>query len=220
MNSVITTTLPFLFLFSILFLANSSSSRTLPTDPDQVALAEDLGEPVLYIVLTSQPPNGEDKYHFYLRILTRVFDSEEAAKEALVTSYNHAITGFAAKLTPSYLAKLSEQPEVLTIFKDDAIGLHQELLTQATQAPQASDPPIGPALYIVFTSKPPTEEDENQFYLRILTRVFDTEEAAENALVIQYKHAISGFAAKLTPKQVSILLEQPEVLTVIKDEAF
>uniref|UniRef100_A0A7N0ZZU8 Inhibitor I9 domain-containing protein n=1 Tax=Kalanchoe fedtschenkoi TaxID=63787 RepID=A0A7N0ZZU8_KALFE len=210
----------------VLFLFTTSSCRSLPTDPDQEASSAPVAlaghptgpRPVIYIVLTSEPPNKEDKIHFYLRILTRVFGSEEAARNALVYTYTHAITGFSAILTPRQLAKLSEQPEVVSVFKNGAVDIDQAVLL--AQAPHARDL-TGSALYIVLTSEPPKQEDRDQFYLRILTRVFDSDEDAKNALVISYKHAINGFAAKLTPDQVSTLLEQSsEVLTVIKDEAF
>ncbi|KAL6513568.1 hypothetical protein OROGR_021054 [Orobanche gracilis] len=53
-------------------------------------------------------PEGEDPEAYYIRILSSVFGSEEAAKEALVYSYKTAASGFSAKLTPDQVAEISK----------------------------------------------------------------------------------------------------------------
>ncbi|KAJ8541719.1 hypothetical protein K7X08_002535 [Anisodus acutangulus] len=44
------------------------------------------------------------------------------------------------------------------------------------------------------------------------------EEAAKEALIYSYKHAASGFSAKLTPEQVSELSKKPGVLQIVPSE--
>lgn len=45
-----------------------------------------------------------------------------------------------------------------------------------------------------------------------------SEEAAKEALIYSYKHAASGFSAKLTAEQVSELSKQPGVLQVVPSQ--
>ncbi|XP_019180389.1 PREDICTED: subtilisin-like protease SBT3.6 [Ipomoea nil] len=75
----------------------------------------------VYIVVTEKP-NG-DPTTTYVRMLTSLFDSEEAAKKALIYVYQFSVQGFAAKLTPQQAKSLSEYPGVISVEKDQMMSL-------------------------------------------------------------------------------------------------
>ncbi|KAM3233116.1 hypothetical protein T459_17189 [Capsicum annuum] len=82
----------------------------------------------------------------------------------------------------------------------------------------SSQAPSGEAkVHIVYTEKPEDQEPE-EYHIKTLTSLLGSEEAAKEALLYSYKHAASGFSAKLTAEQVSELSKQPGVLQVVPSQ--
>ncbi|KAI4321175.1 hypothetical protein MLD38_034591 [Melastoma candidum] len=71
-----------------------------------------------------------------------------------------------------------------------------------------------PAVHIVYTERPEVDDHES-VHIRTLSAVLGSEEKAKDSLVYVYKHAASGFSAKLTSDQVALLSKQPGVIQVI-----
>ncbi|KAG1331115.1 subtilisin-like protease SBT3.5 [Cocos nucifera] len=65
---------------------------------------------------------------------------------------------------------------------------------------KAKDEATNTAVYIVLVEKPEGIQLE-AFYLKTLSAVLGSTEAAKNALIDSYKFATYGFAARLTQKQ-------------------
>ncbi|XP_019238815.1 PREDICTED: subtilisin-like protease SBT3.17 [Nicotiana attenuata] len=91
------------------------------------------------------------------------------------------------------------------------------LLIAAIVTMADSQPSIEAKVHIVYTEKPEDLEAED-YHIKTLTSVLGSEEAAKEALIYSYKHAASGFSAKLTAEQVSELSKQPGVLQVVPSQ--
>ncbi|XP_073057699.1 subtilisin-like protease SBT3.4 [Primulina eburnea] len=74
--------------------------------------------------------------------------------------------------------------------------------------------------YIVYLSEPTTKgECPKERCLRILSSVFPSKKAAEEALIYAY-NVIPGFAATMTFHQATLLKEQAEVVNVVRDKMY
>ncbi|KAL0365815.1 UNVERIFIED_CONTAM: Subtilisin-like protease SBT3.1 [Sesamum radiatum] len=59
-------------------------------------------------------------------------------------------------------------------------------------------------VHIIYTERP-HDQDPEAYHIKTLSSVLGSEDAAKKALLYSYKHAASGFSAKLTPEQVSAI---------------
>ncbi|PAN19367.1 hypothetical protein GQ55_3G258600 [Panicum hallii var. hallii] len=75
------------------------------------------------------------------------------------------------------------------------------------------------AVHIVYVDRPEGADPE-EFHLRTLTPVLGSEQKAKDAVLYHYKHAASGFSAKLTPQQVEELKKQPCVLQIVPSQTY
>ncbi|KAF8719665.1 hypothetical protein HU200_024409 [Digitaria exilis] len=88
--------------------------------------------------------------------------------------------------------------------------------TEQNAAPAAAQEA---AVHIVYVDRPEGADPE-EFHLRTLTPVLGSEQKAKDAVLYHYKHAASGFSAKLTPQQVEELKKQPGVLQVVPSQNY
>ncbi|KAJ6734874.1 PROTEINASE INHIBITOR PROPEPTIDE [Salix purpurea] len=80
-------------------------AKSVPSMADSSAAAS------VQIVYTKRPQHEEpEAYH--IRTLASVLGSEDAAKEALLYSYNTVASGFSPKLTPELLGVLQVVPNM------------------------------------------------------------------------------------------------------------
>ncbi|XP_011074936.1 subtilisin-like protease SBT3.4 [Sesamum indicum] len=73
-------------------------------------------------------------------------------------------------------------------------------------------------VHIIYTERP-HDQDPEAYHIKTLSSVLGSEDAAKKALLYSYKHAASGFSAKLTPEQVSAISKQPGVLQVVASQS-
>ncbi|KAL5231381.1 hypothetical protein ABZP36_030157 [Zizania latifolia] len=66
-------------------------------------------------------------------------------------------------------------------------------------------------VHIVYVSRP-EGADPKEFHIRTLAAILGSEEKAKEAVLYHYKHAASGFSAKLTPQQVKELKSESSSL--------
>ncbi|XP_049932418.1 subtilisin-like protease SBT3.18 [Nymphaea colorata] len=59
-----------------------------------------------------------------MQLLSSLFDSEDDARDALIYSYKHSFSGFAAKLNSTQAATLSGYDEVVSVFKSRLLKIH------------------------------------------------------------------------------------------------
>ncbi|KAG8389681.1 hypothetical protein BUALT_Bualt01G0004100 [Buddleja alternifolia] len=101
-------------------------------------------------------------------------------------------------------------PSVLLIMNTQVDASH------APSHSPLSTPKDDTHIYVVYTSgRPSKDQNKLAYYLKILSSAIGSETANE-ALIRSYS-IVSGFAAKLYPRQVALLKKQPEVAYVIRD---
>ncbi|KAE9592453.1 putative peptidase S8 propeptide/proteinase inhibitor I9 [Lupinus albus] len=97
----------FLIFFLFIYFTSLTMSDSAATPLGFVASLTS-SAPAVNIVYTEKP-EGEDPELYYIRILSPVLGSEEAAKESLDYSYKNAASGFSAKLTPQQVVEISSK---------------------------------------------------------------------------------------------------------------
>ncbi|KAJ6345492.1 hypothetical protein OIU78_008197 [Salix suchowensis] len=91
-------------------------AESVPSMTDSSAAAS------VQIVYTKRPQDKEpEAYH--IRTLASVLGSEDAAKEALLYSYNTVASGFSAKLTPQQAEQISKLLGVLQVVPNMKVQL-------------------------------------------------------------------------------------------------
>ncbi|KAF2930924.1 subtilisin-like protease SBT3.17 [Oryza sativa Japonica Group] len=109
-------------------------------------------------------------------------------------------------------------PILLLIFLAAAASVPQ-IAMSAEQPEQAAPAAQEATVQIVYLDRP-ADADPEEFHIRTLAPVLGSEEKAKEAVLYHYKHAASGFSAKLTPQQVEELKKQPGVLQVVPSQTY
>ncbi|KAE8818021.1 subtilisin-like protease SBT3.5 [Hordeum vulgare] len=89
------------------------------------------------------------------------------------------------------------------------LNLTKSAAVAAAQITMAAEPEQAAAaqeatMHIVYVDRP-EDDDPEEFHIRTLSPVLGSEEKARDAVLYQYKHAASGFNAKLIAEQVKDL---------------
>ncbi|OAY71100.1 Subtilisin-like protease SBT3.3 [Ananas comosus] len=91
--------------------------------------------------------------------------------------------------------------------------------TMVATAAEPADPEAATP-QIVYVARPDGDADPEDFHISTLASVLGSKEAAKDAMIYHYTLSASGFAARLTPKQVEELKKQPGVLHVIPSRTY
>ncbi|EAY98162.1 hypothetical protein OsI_20078 [Oryza sativa Indica Group] len=109
-------------------------------------------------------------------------------------------------------------PILLLIFLAAAAYVPQ--IAMSTEQPEQAAPAAQEATVQIVYLDRPADADPEEFHIRTLAPVLGSEEKAKEAVLYHYKHAASGFSAKLTPQQVEELKKQPGVLQVVPSQTY
>ncbi|KAG5245489.1 subtilisin protease [Salix suchowensis] len=109
---------PLILLLGLIFVIRMAKSVPSMADSSSAASVQ--------IVYTKRPQHEEpEAYH--IRTLASVVGSEDAAKEALLYSYNTVASGFSPKLTPQQAEQISKLLGVLQFVPNMKVQLHTGL---------------------------------------------------------------------------------------------
>ncbi|KAF2930926.1 hypothetical protein DAI22_05g172000 [Oryza sativa Japonica Group] len=108
-------------------------------------------------------------------------------------------------------------PILLLIFLAAAASVPQ-IAMSAEQPEQAAPAAQEATVQIVYLDRP-ADADPEEFHIRTLAPVLGSEEKAKEAVLYHYKHAASGFSAKLTPQQVEELKSEYSILFFFQNYA-
>jgi hypothetical protein len=114
-----------------IFLLLWSGASIKPANSTMAQAAGDVH--IVHVERSEQHANDAENYH--LDILASVVGSKEAAQEAMLYSYNQAMNGFSAKLTPEQVKALQEKPEVIQVTPNRVHTLHDANFAKGVGGP-------------------------------------------------------------------------------------